>query len=218
MLGFTTIFVALLAIGAHASPVSEPQYSRRDREQPELPQSSLPPPAEGKVLRFLTLGHGTQNYTCANDSPETVPALLGAKARLFDVYDALERDPDRIMTLSGDVLKDRRKLREFQTIGDHFFSANPPTPVFSFPRRRANIAVKKSGEAPSPDPTSVAWLFLEDNQLGSTFGGIDTVYRVVTAGGRPPANCAGSPSSFEVEYATLYYIYGVERRGRRRMY
>lgn len=218
MLGFTSIFVALLAIGVHASPVSEPQYLRRDREKPQLPQSSLPPPAEGKDLRFLTLGYGTQNYTCANDSPETVPALLGAKANLFDVYSALERDADRIMTLSGDVLKDKSKLREFQIIGDHFFSANPSTPVFTFPRRRANIAVKKTGEAPSPDPNSVAWLLLEDNQLGATFGGIDTVYRVVTAGGRPPANCADSPPSFEVEYATLYWIYGEGRRGRRRMY
>lgn len=47
---------------------------------------------------------------------------------------------------------------------------------------------------------TVKWLYLKDTK-GLSLGGIDTVYRLETAGGSPPATCKGKPASFEVKYA-----------------
>lgn len=48
---------------------------------------------------------------------------------------------------------------------------------------------------------AVRWLFLKDTK-GLSVGGVDTVYRVETAGGAAPATCKGMKPSFEVKYAT----------------
>jgi hypothetical protein len=34
-----------------------------------------------------------------------------------------------------------------------------------------------------------------------SYGDLQEIYRVNTAGGNPPATCAGMPATFEVEYA-----------------
>ena len=46
---------------------------------------------------------------------------------------------------------------------------------------------------------AVAWLKLI-TRSGAT-GNLEEVYRVNTAGGSPPATCAGMPAAFEVQYA-----------------
>ena len=46
---------------------------------------------------------------------------------------------------------------------------------------------------------AVAWLKLLTRD-GAT-GNLEEVYRVNTAGGNPPATCAGMPTAFEVQYA-----------------
>ncbi|RYO55144.1 hypothetical protein AA0116_g9626 [Alternaria tenuissima] len=46
------------------------------------------------------------------------------------------------------------------------------------------------------------------HKAGITQGGIDTVYRVETAGGNKPATCKGMPASWEVKYAAQYWVYG----------
>jgi hypothetical protein len=47
---------------------------------------------------------------------------------------------------------------------------------------------------------AVPWLYLADRK-GLSTGGVDTVYRLETAGGKAPAMCKGLPPSFEVPYA-----------------
>lgn len=47
---------------------------------------------------------------------------------------------------------------------------------------------------------AVPWLYLKDN-VGISKGGIDTVYRLETAGGSAPASCKGSAPAFQVAYA-----------------
>ena len=49
---------------------------------------------------------------------------------------------------------------------------------------------------------AVAWLKLI-TRSGAT-GNLEEVYRVNTAGGSPPATCAGMPAAFEVQYAAEY--------------
>ncbi|KAJ8613294.1 hypothetical protein MRB53_036981 [Persea americana] len=48
---------------------------------PTLPQSSLPPTS--LTLKYIALGHGTQNYTCS--SPPSSAIAIGAIATLYDV-------------------------------------------------------------------------------------------------------------------------------------
>lgn len=48
---------------------------------------------------------------------------------------------------------------------------------------------------------AIKWLLLKDNGKGLSQGGIDTVYRVETAGGNKPATCKGQKAAFEVKYS-----------------
>ncbi|KAI9375494.1 hypothetical protein BJX61DRAFT_129474 [Aspergillus egyptiacus] len=61
-----------------------------------LPISSLPEPSEGLVLESITLGRGTQNYTCATNTNTSAPEAAGATATLFDLscLAALKTDAD----------------------------------------------------------------------------------------------------------------------------
>lgn len=52
---------------------------------------------------------------------------------------------------------------------------------------------------------AVAWLKL--CALGGEGESLKEVYRVQTAGGNPPASCAGMPSAFEVQYAAQYWFF-----------
>lgn len=47
---------------------------------------------------------------------------------------------------------------------------------------------------------AVAWLKLVTKAAAT--GNLQEVYRVNTAGGKPPATCAGSAATLEVQYAT----------------
>ena len=51
--------------------------------------------------------------------------------------------------------------------------------------------------------SSVAWL-----KLNAVEGDYKDVYRVHTAGGMAPKNCAGQKSRFEVQYSAQYWFYG----------
>jgi hypothetical protein len=47
---------------------------------------------------------------------------------------------------------------------------------------------------------AVKWLLLKDTK-GLSQGGINTVYRIETAGGNKPATCKGQKQTFEVKYS-----------------
>ncbi len=97
--------------------------------------------------------------------------------------------------------------------GHHFFAdvAGTNTPTFAFDKLSAPFPmtqVAKKGNVDAPlhacrgknGLPAVQWLYLQ-HQAGITQGGINTVYRVETAGGNKPANCKGMPASWEVKYA-----------------
>lgn len=64
--------------------------------------------------------------------------------------------------------------------------------------------VQKVNETDAPAPfvggASIKWLLLKDTK-GVSGEGINTVYRVETAGGNKPATCKGQKSVITVEYA-----------------
>jgi hypothetical protein len=95
--------------------------------------------------------------------------------------------------------------------GHHYFQ-NLTTPTFNLDTAAMDIGFapcSKNNSVPAPAGSpqgqggvghgSVAWLKLiaEDGATGD----LEEVYRVNTAGGNPPATCAGMPAAFEVQYA-----------------
>ncbi|KAL2840697.1 hypothetical protein BJY01DRAFT_17167 [Aspergillus pseudoustus] len=120
-----------------------------------LPQSTLPAPSEGLSLQFLTIGRGTQNYTCATNTNTSTPEAIGATATLFDAscLAALDVDTDfndsssesqSLLHLLPDVLRSvplgsadflsnliTRVTGQDLVIGTHYFTADG-VPFFDF--------------------------------------------------------------------------------------
>ena len=47
-----------------------------------MPLSALPPPDGSRELKYVLLGVGTQNYTCASGDESAVPGTTGAVGKL----------------------------------------------------------------------------------------------------------------------------------------
>ncbi|KAL4926011.1 DUF3455 domain-containing protein [Aspergillus undulatus] len=195
-----------------------------------LPYSSLPPPSTGLTLNTITIGRGTQNYTCATSDSSSKPIAAGATANLFDasclaalgtggtgdllhlVPDVLKPVPLSTTDLVSNILS--RISGQNLEIGKHYFTAQG-VPFFDL-RRSAGlisgdrwIAAQKEAEAPAGVKPGyglkgdVAWL-----KLKGVEGGLKEVYRVHTAGGSPPATCEGMDEVFTVDYTSEYWFYG----------
>lgn len=100
-------------------------------------------------------------------------------------------------------------------VGTHTFaplSANTSIPTFAFDQLTMSpfpiAQVGKLNETAAPESAcpglqgegTVKWLYLKDTK-GLSKGGVDTVYRLETAGGMAPKTCEGRPKTFEVKYA-----------------
>ncbi|CBY01282.1 hypothetical protein IAQ61_003103 [Plenodomus lingam] len=197
-----------------------------------FPKSALPAP-DGQQLKYVVLGIGTQNYTCGSDE-NAAPGTTGALATLYDIGSKLNDDwmaPWKIPTMSPlalslssmpDMLDWSLRSQGYNNIaGHHYFSqiAQVNTPIFAFdqlsasPYPLAQVAKLNGTDAPaSACPGSnglpaIQWLYLKDI-TGASAGGIDTVYRVETAGGNRPATCKGMQGSWQVKYAAQYWIFG----------
>ncbi|KAJ1300388.1 hypothetical protein OPQ81_005207 [Rhizoctonia solani] len=177
---------------------------------------------------YIALGVGVQNYTCGSTGTF---ASVGAVAKLFDIS-CLVNTPlfpgiqDVVFAVTGNA-KGQELVSKIETVlkcspvtlGDHYFIPNPAvngtglTPVFDF---RAGVkkgdpsgfvAVKKLGSTPSPAGSSnVDWLMLQN--IGGTIGGslANTVMRVDTKSGQPPASCTPN-ATISVPYTTKYWMY-----------
>ncbi|KAL4882644.1 hypothetical protein BJY04DRAFT_217139 [Aspergillus karnatakaensis] len=201
-------------------------------ENTVLPQSTLPEPSEGLSLQSITLGRGTQNYTCATNTNTSTPEAVGATATLFDVscLAALDNgdDSDSLLHILPDVLTSiplgstdfvtnilTRFTGQNLVIGKHYFTADG-VPFFDLrgvdgAETRSNdyIAAKKDGDMDAPAKPGygitgdVPWL-----KLKGVEGGFSEVYRLHTSGGSAPATCEGLPEVFTVDYTSEYWFYG----------
>ncbi|KAF3025164.1 hypothetical protein E8E12_000214 [Didymella heteroderae] len=103
------------------------------------------------------------------------------------------------------------------SVGRHFFDEEGP--IFALDQQGelpcSQIHVKKLHEADAPlSPCSdrlvepnLKWLILGDGG-GMSRGGVDTVYRLMTAGGSRPATCRGLEPYFGVTYVAQYWMFG----------
>ena len=102
-------------------------------------------------------------------------------------------------------------LASSSRIGQHYFDATG-TPTFDLGQTGFLSAAKKA-DIPAPTDAdagvlgtgAVDWLMLSDKG-GSV--GLSRVYRVLTAGGKAPATCAGQDSNINVQYTAQYWFYG----------
>ena len=116
-------------------------------------------------------------------------------------------------------------------VGVHYFYPDASTPVFDVNEittaaKKGRFVGKRSENitAPGDANTGVApnafgavdWLKLVSTDTvrtasGEVFAsnGYKTVYRVETAGGKPPGTCQGRPAHFEILYSAQYCGYSV---------
>jgi len=121
-------------------------------------------------------------------------------------------------SLSPSDLKQYLKSQGYdKVLGRHYFTGTTPTfnlfNVDTNPKPLTLAEKQAEMKAPQSDTQgpygAVEWLYLVDDAVPSkSQGGIDTVYRVETAAGSPPATCEGRPQYFEIKYTAQYWIYG----------
>lgn len=233
LLSYAAISVLASSQLLSASPVpSSASCEGHGVSTPTLPSTGaatqLPPPSANVTLKHVTLGRGVQNYTCASST--AVPVAIGAVATLFDITPLaylfqhsplLTSLPVKALSIPLPVAASIANISIPSTsspavIGKHYFTA-AGVPTFDLYTIGEKLSSVKVASIPAPATANVgpagtgavAWLKLDD-QGGSV--GLKEVYRVVTAGGNPPASCAGvvleAGGVFSVQYAAEYWFYG----------
>jgi hypothetical protein len=167
----------------------------------------------------VAVGRGIQNYTCSTANATAAPVSIGAVATLYNATCVASTYPDLLAALPNVALQfnltsnDQATLSpSYLTISGHHYFSNPTTPDFDLNTAAMGLGFAsclKNNTVPAPAGApvgqggeghgSVAWLKLLTKD-GAT-GDLEEIYRVNTAGGNPPATCAGMPATFEVQYA-----------------
>jgi hypothetical protein len=194
-----------------------PSPSQALQLTPHLPATDTLPaaPPANQTLLFVALGRGVQNYTCLNNT--TAPVALGALATLFDGTSLASSNEAMFNTLPPlavymSLTSLPAPVSTFATLGHHYFGADG-TPTFDLSSKGKILFGKKTGDIPAPSTANkgpagtgaVDWLSLTAKP-GYASVGLQTVYRVVTAGGNPPTVCP-SAGVISVQYAAEYWFY-----------
>jgi len=202
-----------------------PVCNVNNAQMPVASPTPLPGPSAGLTLKHVAIGRGTQNYTCDTTNATAIPVSIGAVATLYNATCVASTYPDLLTALPNVALQfnltnaDQASLSPSNlAISGHHFFANMTTPLFNLDSTAAQLGVVPCSKnntvtAPANSPKgqdnqgfgSVAWLKLLARD-GAT-GNLQEVYRVNTAGGNPPATCAGMPATFEVQYSSEYWFW-----------
>ncbi|KAL9638939.1 MAG: hypothetical protein Q9164_001248 [Protoblastenia rupestris] len=219
------ILTILLALSSSVSA------TRRNKKTDRVPKTDLKgykvPLSNGTMnlpdpdgpLKAITLGLGTQNYTCNVTTP--APVLVGAVATLLDLSPLLPLIPADEGMKVLEILPAYLLNFDYETIlsfampvlGDHFFDGEG-IPTFKL-GELGHLEGKKvpgadlvapMGASPGQEGEGVGainWL-----KLGDAGGskGVSQGYRVQTAGGKAPVKCE-KEGDFEVPYAALYWFF-----------
>ena len=168
----------------------------------------LPLPGQGLKVSHVAIGRGTQNYTCATNTKDSVPVLYGANAFLYNATCNAVHYPDLFtmystyaMSETAPYKSDVAKLllsghHEFTAAGSPYFNLDAGTGQFGY------IVAKKNGTSSAPDTKNVPWL-----KLVATDGDFKEVYRLNTLEGQAPPTCEGKDSTFFVQYAAVYWFF-----------
>jgi hypothetical protein len=172
---------------------------------------------------FVGLGVGVQNYTC-NDTSLTYSSA-GAVVEVFDIscfsgsslFNTIQNDAFNIWNNVSSNVTTQDVIKAFGdapvVLGQHYFIANGSSisPVWDFTsdaekgNAEAFVVAAVVGDIPAPTGADdVDWL-----QLKKVEGELaDTVYRVETKGGQPPASCTAGAPLLSVKFTTQYWLFG----------
>jgi hypothetical protein len=170
-----------------------------------VPLNGLPAPG-ALSLKYITLGVGTQNYSCS--AVGATPTAIGAVADLYDASLLLSPAKSSLIPSFAAVAYSTHSWFNLPTLGHHWFSASG-VPTFDL-ESRGFLSAKKVANVTAPTGSisgSVDWLFLRDDGRGVSSKNLQAVYRVETAGGSAPATCS-SAGVLKVPYAAEYWFYG----------
>ncbi|WPH01438.1 Hypothetical protein R9X50_00428400 [Acrodontium crateriforme] len=212
-----------------ACPVGRsPNLAAQQPTEPGLPSNN------NATFKYVALGLGVQNYTCASTS--ATPVAAGALATLFDATNAYAKltvlinhstEPYLKMyemesctkfgnpNVADDSCEQKANVARLPVIGHHYFADINGKGVPSFDIQYDYLSCAKYGDVKAPADTyagsdnagAVDWLFLADDSNGRTHG-LKEVYRVKTVGGVPAAGaCSSGAKSFGVKYAAQYWFY-----------
>lgn len=167
-----------------------------------------------------------QNYTCVDSTASTEPKAAGAVANLYDASCLAANYPDLLLLVTKIGLNQRIATAAMSVlppsninlVGYHYFS-DKTTAVFNLDTtadRQFGVALSnKVAQTPPPADAvrgpnnegngAVDWLYLRT--IDGTTCGYTSIYRVNTAGGKPPETCAGMPEEFTVDYSANYFMY-----------
>ncbi|KIY65377.1 hypothetical protein CYLTODRAFT_424379 [Cylindrobasidium torrendii FP15055 ss-10] len=181
--------------------------------------------------RYVTLGLGTQNYTCSDEGKYV---SSGARAALFDtsclaanypdafsvatstVFEVISQDPEGFVDafVGGDWQQWAENTTYYEDapvslVGEHFFIKNADGSIS--PRFQVNdefVVGKLAQSTPAPDATkAVPWLELDgiDGTLANLF------FRTNTQGGVAPTSCDPHVDTEEivVPYVAGYDFYHI---------
>ena len=177
-------------------------------------------PSPTATIAYVTLGRGTQNYTCA--SAGVAPVAIGANATLYDAsallqipppfgLEALEKAPSIAINVQESQVP---ATVQGHAIGHHYFNGGGQ-PTFDLGSDGLLVG-KKVADIPAPsnattgpagNPTqdygAVDWLNLVN--AGASVN-LQEVYRVECAGGKAPPTCSSAGDLFQ-QYSCLYWFY-----------
>jgi hypothetical protein len=177
--------------------------------------SGLPTPTSSPSI--IALGVGTQNYTC-NSTTGTYSSNV-AIADLYDITSIIKSNTKdslcKLYLKNSQACSNDDNPMQLDLIGNHYFDASSK-PNFDFSRSdKGRLQAKKGAGVPAPKTASkgvkdydygaVDWLYLLDNGAGVSED-LLSVYRVQTAGGKPPQTCSGG-EQIQIPYAAEYWFY-----------
>ncbi|KAF8914680.1 hypothetical protein CPB85DRAFT_1375454 [Mucidula mucida] len=183
-----------------------------------FPQQGSSLTAPTGAPKFVGLGVGTQNYTCADTGAY---ASAGAVATLYDIscivdtpmYDSISDIAIDLWTSGspnpGDVCKNSR-INAPTVLGQHYFITNPVTgsgisPMWNFGSAGSVVAAKTGNMAAPTGSNDVDWLALNAVEGQGTLA--SQIFRVDTREGQPPASCEVGSDPITVKYTALYCEY-----------
>ncbi|KAG9119454.1 hypothetical protein FRC07_005510 [Ceratobasidium sp. 392] len=219
----TTLFLSALSL-VSAAPALKTYGCDVSEALLDLPSQNFLNIPDNAKPSYITLGVGTQNYTCSSAGNYT---SAGAVAVLIDISCLYEYDDklfdeiqDRVYNKIGMYShqlpswpKIEAMLKHYPHIlGDHYFTFKDGAiaPVFDFRARskkgdeNAFTVDKRVGGIPSPDgKKNIDWL-----QLESTEGGLAKyTFRVDTKGGVAPKSCHKEGHTITVPYTAKYWFF-----------
>jgi hypothetical protein len=211
-------------VQAGRNMAAAPVCNLNNAVMPVASPTPLPDASAGLKLVHVAVGRGTQNYSCTANAT-AAPVALGAIATLYNASCVASTYPDLLAQLPNVALQfnltspDQASLSpsNLAISGHHYFS-NSTTPAFNLDTTAMQLGIApcaKNNSVAAPADASVGqdytgfgavpWLKLITRD-GAT-GNLEEVYRLNTAGGNPPATCAGMPTTFEVQYAAEYWFW-----------